>query len=131
MGNCPPGELSGYGDKHRDTNLRLPGISDDVSWGRLDLDDEGAMRVRLGTPAASRAALEWPHDPHHLLHHAIQPTVGHILHKRRMGVFAVCDESGHADNPATFAPCVKSMTADFNRKILNVPHGGLPYNFVR
>ena len=40
-------------------------------------------------------------------------------------------KSGHADNPANFAPCVKSMTANFIRKIHNVPHGGLPYNFVR
>ena len=40
-------------------------------------------------------------------------------------------KSAHADNPVTFAPCVKSMTADFIRKIHNVPHGGLPYNFVR
>ena len=39
--------------------------------------------------------------------------------------------SGHADNPATFVPCVKSMTADLYRKIHNVPHGGLPYNFIR
>ena len=41
-------------------------------------------------------------------------------------------KSGHADNPATFVPCVKSMTADFISQIYNVPHGGLPYmNFVR
>ena len=40
-------------------------------------------------------------------------------------------KSGHADNPVTFAPCVKSMTADLYRKIHNVPHGGSPYNFVR
>ena len=40
-------------------------------------------------------------------------------------------KSGHSDNPATFAPCVKSMAAGFNRKIHNVLHGGLPYKFVR
>ena len=40
-------------------------------------------------------------------------------------------KSGHADNPATFVPCVKSMMADFISQIHNVPHGGLPYNFVR
>ena len=39
--------------------------------------------------------------------------------------------SGHADKPATFAPCVKSMAADLYHKMHNVPHGGLPYNFVR
>ena len=39
--------------------------------------------------------------------------------------------STHADNPATFAPCVKSMTADLYRKMHTVTHGGLPYNFVR
>ena len=38
--------------------------------------------------------------------------------------------SGHADNPATFAPCAKSMTAAFISQN-DVPHGGLPYNFVR
>ena len=38
---------------------------------------------------------------------------GHVLCKRRIGLFAVCDETGHADNHATFAPCVQSMTADF------------------
>ena len=40
-------------------------------------------------------------------------------------------KSAHADNPATFAPCVKSMTANFIRKIHIVPHRGLPYNFGR
>ena len=62
------------------------------------------------------------------------------LRNTQLGTFFVNGEwacspfvtkSGHADNPATFAPCVKSMAADFNRKIHNVPHGGLPYNFVR
>ena len=65
-----------------------------------------------------------------LINHGELPA-GHILRKRRMGVFAVCDESAHADNPVTIEPCVKSMTADFIRKIHNVPHGGLPYNFIR
>ena len=59
---------------------------------------------------------------------------------RQLGTFFVNGEcaclpfvtkSGHADNPATFVPCVKSMTAYFILQINNVPHGGLPYNFVR
>ena len=62
------------------------------------------------------------------------------LHPRQLGTFFANGEwacspfvtkSGHADNPATFEPCVKSMTADFISQIHNVPHGGLPYNFVR
>ena len=44
-------------------------------------------------------------------------------------------KSGHADNPATFAPCVKSMTADFiSQNSQCSPRGGgggLPYIFVR
>ena len=53
---------------------------------------------------------------------------------QQLGIFSVNGEwacspfvtkSAHADNPATFAPCVKSMTADFIRKIHNVPHGGI------
>ena len=41
-------------------------------------------------------------------------------------------KSGHADNPATFAPCVKSMTADFiSAKLTMFPTEGLPHNFLR
>ena len=43
-------------------------------------------------------------------------------------MFAVCEKSGHADNPATFVPCVKSMAAGFNRKIHNFPTGDCPIN---
>ena len=59
---------------------------------------------------------------------------------KQLGTFSVNGEwvcspfvtkSGHADNPATFEPCVKSMATGFNRKIHNVTHGGLPYKFVR
>ena len=62
------------------------------------------------------------------------------LHYYQLGTFSVNGEwayspfvtnSGHADNPTTFVPCVKSMAAGFNRKIHNFPHGGLPYKSVR
>ena len=62
------------------------------------------------------------------------------MYDYQLGTFSVNGEwayspfvtkSGHADNPATFVPCVKSMAAGFNRKIHNFPHGGLSYNFVR
>ena len=52
----------------------------------------------------------------------------------QLGTFSVNGEwacspfvtkSGHADNPATFAPCVKSMAAGFNSKIHNIPHEGI------
>ena len=42
---------------------------------------------------------------------------GHILRK-----------SGHADNPATFAPCVKSMAAGLIAKFTMFPTGDCPKN---
>ena len=57
--------------------------------------------------------------------------LGTFFVNREWACSSFVTKSGHADNPATFAPCVKSMTAYLYRKIHNVPHGGLPYNFVR
>ena len=63
-----------------------------------------------------------------------------IIDSNQLGTFFVNGEwacspfvttFGHADNPATFAPCVKSMAAGFNGNIHNDPHGGLPYTFFR
>ena len=61
-------------------------------------------------------------------------SVGHIL---EWAFSSFVTKSGHADNPETYAPCVKSMTADFISqnhrcaKFTKFPTGGLPYNFVR
>ena len=40
-------------------------------------------------------------------------------------------KSGHADNPATFAPYVKSMAANFISQNSQFSQGRLPYKFVR
>ena len=66
-------------------------------------------------------------------------TSNNLLHKQ-LGLFSINGERayslfmtnfGHADNYSTFAPCVKSMAAGFDRKIHNFPHGRLPFKFVR
>ena len=58
-------------------------------------------------------------------------SAGHFLRNGKWAYSPFVTKSGHADNPAIFVPCVKSMAAGFNRKIHNFPHEGLPDKFVR